>query len=104
MRLSMRPSTAIFGQEVFNSKVIAWTLWFHRVEFGTINQPGHLVASELGVWPVTECRASASDLGHPAQGQTLVLDPLVFLGRKRPALDAAIVDFVVIAIADCAFG
>jgi hypothetical protein len=37
-------------------------------------------------------------------GQTLVLDPLVFLGRKRPALDAAIVDFVVFAIADCAFG
>jgi hypothetical protein len=42
--------------------------------------------------------------GHAAQGQALVLDPLVFLGRKRPALDAAIVDFVVFAIADCAFG
>jgi hypothetical protein len=45
-----------------------------------------------------------TDFGHPAQGQTLVLDPLVFLGRKLPALDAAIVDFVVFAIADCAFG
>jgi len=49
-------------------------------------------------------RASASDFGHPVQGQTLVLDPLVFLGRKRPTLDAAIVDFVVFAIADCALG